>query len=105
MFFSQSALFQFFRFNDLFCPNNYRKHGSPGARRDSFNHSKNFLALIVQSGVNKAAFVEQVALSAVLSHLAGVKTFLSHNFYEGTVSFLPAADEGSPRDKLQCRSG
>lgn len=37
--------------------------------------------------------------------LAGVKTFLSHNFYEGTVSFLPAADEGSPRDKLQCRSG
>uniref|UniRef100_A0A3B5B411 Ceramide kinase-like n=1 Tax=Stegastes partitus TaxID=144197 RepID=A0A3B5B411_9TELE len=38
--------------------------------------------------------------------LSGVKTFLSHNYYEGTVSFLPAEDNlGSPRDKLQCRSG
>ncbi|XP_028256248.1 ceramide kinase [Parambassis ranga] len=39
--------------------------------------------------------------------LSGVKTFLSHNYYEGAVSFLPAADDsvGSPRDKLQCRSG
>uniref|UniRef100_A0A3B4FAK8 Ceramide kinase-like n=1 Tax=Pundamilia nyererei TaxID=303518 RepID=A0A3B4FAK8_9CICH len=38
--------------------------------------------------------------------LAGVKTFLSHNYYEGTVSFLPAEDDvGNPRDKLQCRSG
>lgn len=36
----------------------------------------------------------------------GVKTFLSHNYYEGTVSFLPAEDDvGNPRDKLQCRSG
>uniref|UniRef100_A0A3Q4N961 Ceramide kinase n=1 Tax=Neolamprologus brichardi TaxID=32507 RepID=A0A3Q4N961_NEOBR len=34
--------------------------------------------------------------------LAGVKTFLSHNYYEGTVSFLPAEDDvGNPRDKLQ----
>uniref|UniRef100_A0A3Q2P8F3 Ceramide kinase n=1 Tax=Fundulus heteroclitus TaxID=8078 RepID=A0A3Q2P8F3_FUNHE len=34
------------------------------------------------------------------------KTFLSHNHYEGTVSFLPAEDNvGHPRDKLQCRSG
>ncbi|XP_026182780.1 ceramide kinase isoform X2 [Mastacembelus armatus] len=38
--------------------------------------------------------------------LSGVKTFLSHNYYEGTVSFLPAEDTmGNPRDKLQCRSG
>ncbi|KAM6895777.1 ceramide kinase [Xenentodon cancila] len=38
--------------------------------------------------------------------LSGVKTFLSHNHYEGTVSFLPAEDSvGHPRDKLQCRSG
>ncbi|KAM4614844.1 ceramide kinase isoform 2-T2 [Polymixia lowei] len=38
--------------------------------------------------------------------LSGVKTFLSHNYYEGTVSFLPAEDhKGNPRDKLQCRTG
>lgn len=38
--------------------------------------------------------------------LSGVKTFLNHNYYEGTVSFLPAEDDmGNPRDKLQCRSG
>ncbi|XP_040886205.1 ceramide kinase isoform X2 [Toxotes jaculatrix] len=38
--------------------------------------------------------------------LSGVKTFLNHNYYEGTISFLPAeGDTGSPRDKLQCRSG
>ncbi|KAM9327512.1 ceramide kinase [Pholidichthys leucotaenia] len=38
--------------------------------------------------------------------LSGVKTFLSHNYYEGTVSFLPAEDNmGNPRDKLQCRAG
>ncbi|KAM4523927.1 ceramide kinase [Fundulus diaphanus] len=38
--------------------------------------------------------------------LSGFKTFLSHNHYEGTVSFLPAEDNvGHPRDKLQCRSG
>uniref|UniRef100_A0A8C6T8K6 Ceramide kinase n=1 Tax=Neogobius melanostomus TaxID=47308 RepID=A0A8C6T8K6_9GOBI len=38
--------------------------------------------------------------------LAGVKTFLNHNYYEGTISFLPAEDNMSnPRDKLQCRSG
>ncbi|XP_047431790.1 ceramide kinase [Mugil cephalus] len=38
--------------------------------------------------------------------LSGVKTFLSHNYYEGTVSFLPSEDDvGNPRDKLQCRSG
>lgn len=38
--------------------------------------------------------------------LAGVKTFLNHNYYEGTVSLLPAEDNTSnPRDKLQCRSG
>ncbi|XP_076008156.1 ceramide kinase [Genypterus blacodes] len=38
--------------------------------------------------------------------LSGVKTFLSHNYYEGTVSFLPSEDDvGTPRDKQQCRSG
>ncbi|MEQ2207194.1 hypothetical protein XENOCAPTIV_008577, partial [Xenoophorus captivus] len=38
--------------------------------------------------------------------LSGFKTFLSHNDYEGTVSFLPAEDNvGHPRDKLRCRSG
>ncbi|XP_077450457.1 ceramide kinase isoform X2 [Stigmatopora argus] len=38
--------------------------------------------------------------------LSGVKTFLSHNYYEGTVSFVPAEDEvANPRDKEQCRAG
>ncbi|XP_029902075.1 ceramide kinase isoform X2 [Myripristis murdjan] len=38
--------------------------------------------------------------------LSGAKTFLTHKYYEGTVSFLPAEDNvGNPRDKLQCRSG
>ncbi|TNN70455.1 Ceramide kinase [Liparis tanakae] len=38
--------------------------------------------------------------------LSGLKTFLSHNYYEGTISFLPAENNmGDPRDKLQCRSG
>ncbi|XP_077401449.1 ceramide kinase [Vanacampus margaritifer] len=38
--------------------------------------------------------------------LSGVKTFLSHNYYEGTVSFVPAEDNvGDPRDKEQCRAG
>ncbi|XP_051911158.1 ceramide kinase isoform X1 [Hippocampus zosterae] len=38
--------------------------------------------------------------------LSGVKTFLSHNYYEGTVSFVAADDNvGDPRDKEQCRAG
>uniref|UniRef100_A0A8C2I6S0 Ceramide kinase n=1 Tax=Cyprinus carpio TaxID=7962 RepID=A0A8C2I6S0_CYPCA len=38
--------------------------------------------------------------------ISGVKTFLSHRYYEGTVSFLPAEGNlGSPRDKMQCRTG
>ncbi|XP_066525724.1 ceramide kinase [Hoplias malabaricus] len=38
--------------------------------------------------------------------ISGVKTFLSHHYYEGTVSFLPAdGNVGTPRDKIQCRSG
>ncbi|CAG01164.1 unnamed protein product, partial [Tetraodon nigroviridis] len=37
--------------------------------------------------------------------LAGVKTFLNHKHYEGTISFLPAENKGTPRDKLRCRSG
>ncbi|KAM7317473.1 hypothetical protein ACRRTK_023775 [Alexandromys fortis] len=43
-------------------------------------------------------------------HLLGptgrLKTFLSHQYYEGTVSFLPAQHTvGSPRDKKPCRAG
>ncbi|XP_027007256.2 ceramide kinase isoform X1 [Tachysurus fulvidraco] len=38
--------------------------------------------------------------------ISGVKTFLSHRYYEGTITFLPADENvGTPRDKLQCRSG
>ncbi|XP_051974746.1 ceramide kinase-like isoform X2 [Xyrauchen texanus] len=38
--------------------------------------------------------------------ISGVKTFLSHRYYEGTVSFLPAEERlGTPRDQIQCRSG
>ncbi|KAF5906790.1 ceramide kinase isoform X1, partial [Clarias magur] len=38
--------------------------------------------------------------------VSGVKTFLSHRYYEGTISFVPADENvGTPRDKLQCRSG
>ncbi|XP_076152412.1 ceramide kinase [Alosa pseudoharengus] len=38
--------------------------------------------------------------------ISGAKTFLSHHYYEGTVSFLPVTDNvGSPRDKFRCRSG
>ncbi|KAL7827876.1 hypothetical protein AOLI_G00310280 [Acnodon oligacanthus] len=38
--------------------------------------------------------------------ISGVKTFLSHRYYEGTISFLPAEGSvGTPRDKIQCRSG
>ncbi|XP_051544712.1 ceramide kinase-like [Myxocyprinus asiaticus] len=38
--------------------------------------------------------------------ISGVKTFLSHRYYEGTVSFLLAEENlGTPRDKIQCRSG
>ncbi|XP_018602573.1 ceramide kinase-like isoform X1 [Scleropages formosus] len=38
--------------------------------------------------------------------ISGLKTFLTHNYYEGTVSFLPATDIlGTPRDKTKCRAG
>ncbi|XP_034983817.1 ceramide kinase isoform X1 [Zootoca vivipara] len=38
--------------------------------------------------------------------LSGFKTFLSHHYYEGTISLLPASHAvGSPRDKKPCRSG
>ncbi|XP_064175604.1 ceramide kinase-like [Anguilla rostrata] len=37
---------------------------------------------------------------------SGLKMFLTHNYYEGTVSFLPATDgSGTPRDKTTCRAG
>ncbi|XP_026961831.1 ceramide kinase [Sagmatias obliquidens] len=37
---------------------------------------------------------------------SGLKTFLSHHCYEGTVSFLPAQHTvGSPRDRKPCRAG
>ncbi|XP_051916301.1 ceramide kinase-like isoform X1 [Hippocampus zosterae] len=38
--------------------------------------------------------------------LAGLKMFLTHRHYEGTVSYLPAgAGVGQPRDASRCRSG
>ncbi|XP_061698176.1 ceramide kinase-like isoform X2 [Syngnathoides biaculeatus] len=38
--------------------------------------------------------------------LAGLKMFLTHHHYEGTVSYLPAAGiAGAPRDTARCRSG
>ncbi|KAL0968004.1 hypothetical protein UPYG_G00260890 [Umbra pygmaea] len=37
---------------------------------------------------------------------SGFKTFMTHNYYEGTVSFQPATDTlGTPRDKSPCRAG
>ncbi|KAM9672261.1 ceramide kinase isoform 1-T1 [Trichechus inunguis] len=37
---------------------------------------------------------------------SGLKTFLCHHYYEGTVSFLPAQHTvGSPRDRKPCRAG
>ncbi|XP_061898980.1 ceramide kinase-like [Entelurus aequoreus] len=38
--------------------------------------------------------------------LAGLKMFLTHHYYEGTVSYLPASGiMGAPRDASRCRSG
>ncbi|XP_077423728.1 ceramide kinase-like isoform X2 [Vanacampus margaritifer] len=38
--------------------------------------------------------------------LAGLKMFLTHHHYEGTVSYLPAGGgAGAPRDASRCRSG
>uniref|UniRef100_A0AAQ4RV87 DAGKc domain-containing protein n=1 Tax=Gasterosteus aculeatus aculeatus TaxID=481459 RepID=A0AAQ4RV87_GASAC len=38
--------------------------------------------------------------------LSGVKMFLTHHYYEGTVSYLPARGiKGTPRDAARCRSG
>ncbi|XP_034734915.1 ceramide kinase-like [Etheostoma cragini] len=38
--------------------------------------------------------------------LSGVKMFLTHHYYEGTVSYLPAKGiMGTPRDAARCRSG
>ncbi|KAJ7997636.1 hypothetical protein DPEC_G00214190 [Dallia pectoralis] len=37
---------------------------------------------------------------------SGFKTFLTHHYYEGTVSFQQATDTlGTPRDKTPCRAG
>ncbi|XP_052347701.1 ceramide kinase isoform X4 [Oncorhynchus keta] len=37
---------------------------------------------------------------------SGLKTFLTHQYYEGTVAFLPAEDNlGNPRDKIKCMTG
>lgn len=39
-------------------------------------------------------------------NVSGFKTFLTHHYYEGTVSFLPATDVlGTPRDRARCRAG
>ncbi|XP_061496261.1 ceramide kinase [Rhineura floridana] len=38
--------------------------------------------------------------------LSGFKAFLSHHYYEGTISILPASHTvGSPRDKKHCKTG
>ncbi|XP_060892099.1 ceramide kinase [Labrus mixtus] len=38
--------------------------------------------------------------------LSGLKMFLTHHYYEGTVSYLPARGTmGTPRDVARCRSG
>ncbi|XP_056243381.1 ceramide kinase-like isoform X2 [Seriola aureovittata] len=38
--------------------------------------------------------------------LSGLKMFLTHHYYEGTVSYLPARGIiGTPRDAARCRSG
>ncbi|XP_072242586.1 ceramide kinase-like [Leuresthes tenuis] len=38
--------------------------------------------------------------------LSGLKMFLTHHYYEGTVSYLPARGiMGTPRDAAKCRSG
>lgn len=38
--------------------------------------------------------------------LSGLKMFLTHHYYEGTVSYLPARGIiGTPRDATKCRSG
>ncbi|KAM9754846.1 ceramide kinase isoform 2-T5 [Menidia menidia] len=38
--------------------------------------------------------------------LSGLKMFLTHHYYEGTVSYLPARSiMGTPRDAERCRSG
>ncbi|XP_068169854.1 ceramide kinase-like isoform X3 [Antennarius striatus] len=38
--------------------------------------------------------------------VSGVKMFLTHHYYEGTVSYLPARGiMGTPRDAAKCRSG
>ncbi|XP_069018509.1 ceramide kinase-like isoform X2 [Embiotoca jacksoni] len=38
--------------------------------------------------------------------LSGLKMFLTHHYYEGTVSYLPARGiMGTPRDAARCRSG
>ncbi|XP_039618078.1 ceramide kinase [Polypterus senegalus] len=37
---------------------------------------------------------------------SGFKKFLSHHYYEGTISYLPAVGTlGSPRDKSRCKAG
>lgn len=52
------------------------------------------------------ALVELSSGDGFCASVVGVKTFLSHHYYEGTVSFLPVTDNlASPRDKLKCRSG
>uniref|UniRef100_A0ABK0LDE2 Ceramide kinase n=1 Tax=Rattus norvegicus TaxID=10116 RepID=A0ABK0LDE2_RAT len=46
------------------------------------------------------------AETSALHIIIGLKAFLSHQYYEGTVSFLPAQHTvGSPRDQKPCRAG
>uniref|UniRef100_A0A493TEI9 Ceramide kinase n=2 Tax=Anas TaxID=8835 RepID=A0A493TEI9_ANAPP len=45
-------------------------------------------------------------VTSALHIIVGFKTFLSHHYYEGTISFQPAKHTlGSPRDKDSCRTG
>lgn len=65
------------------------------------------LSDIIKGKSNKTNKIYRRAVSgSQCGSVPGVKTFLSHNYYEGTISFLPAEDDvGTPRDELQCRSG
>lgn len=55
--------------------------------------------------ISLQAGVTALIFRMMLCCLLGVKTFLNHKHYEGTISFLPAENKGTPRDRLRCRSG
>lgn len=62
------------------------------------------LRRLVSTCRNHDVMLAVLSLHGALS--SGLKTFLSHHCYEGTVSFLPAQHTvGSPRDVKPCRAG